>query len=168
VLDLGTGTGCLLLAALSEYPGAWGLGIEIHPEAAALARRNAGSSGLDGRCAMMCGDWDAALGDGGPPFDVVLSNPPYIPIGEVDGLMPEVARYEPSRALAAGEDGLDAYRRIVRLLPARLAPSGIAILEMGVGQVDAVSALAAAAGLREAGRRRDLGGIARALLLERR
>ena len=158
VLDLGTGTGCLLLAALTEFPAAWGVGVDRAPEAAALAARNAAALGLSGRAAFLCGDWNAALSG---RFDLVLSNPPYIPGGDIAGLMPEVARYEPVRALDGGADGLDAYRRILAALPRLLAPGGVAVLEVGAGQAEPVAALAG----RAVAVRADLGGIPRAVVV---
>ncbi len=160
VLDLGTGSGCLLLAVLSERAGAWGLGIDLSGEAAGLAARNARALGLASRAAFVCGDWDAPLRG---LFDLVLSNPPYIETAAVAGLMPEVARHEPMRALDGGPDGLREYRRILARLPALLAPGGTAVLEIGEGQARPVGDLAAAAGLRQQGLRRDLAGIPRAL-----
>ncbi len=158
ILDLGTGTGCLLLAALTEFPSAWGLGVDRSMDAAALASRNARALGLAARAAFICGDWaDAVSGR----FDLVLSNPPYIPSADIAGLMPEVAKYEPGGALDGGNDGLDAYRRILAALPGLLAPDGIAVLELGVGQAGPVSALAAGAVTFRA----DLGGICRALVV---
>jgi len=165
VLDLGTGTGCLLLAVLSEWPGAFGVGVDLSPGAAALASRNAAANGLAGRAAFLAGNWAGALAG---RFDLVLSNPPYIPRGDVPALMPEVAGHEPHRALDGGEDGLDAYRHIVAALPALLAPQGRAVLELGQGQREAVSRLATAAGLAIQGCQTDLNGIERALVLARR
>lgn len=165
VLDLGTGTGCLLLAVLSEWPGAFGVGVDLSPGAAALASRNAAANGLAGRAAFLAGNWAGALAG---RFDLVLSNPPYIPRGDVPALMPEVAGHEPHRALDGGEDGLDAYRHIVAALPALLAPQGRAVLELGQGQREAVSRLATAAGLAIQGCQTDLSGIERALVLARR
>lgn len=162
VLDLGTGTGALLLAVLSECPGATGVGVDVSPAAAALAARNAAANGLADRAAFCCGDWAEALSG---RFDLVLSNPPYIESAAVPRLMPDVARYEPALALDGGADGLDAYRRLVRALPGLLAPGGRAVLEIGQGQRPAVEALAVAAGLRPAGARPDLAGIDRALVL---
>jgi release factor glutamine methyltransferase len=162
VLDLGTGTGALLLAVLAERPGATGVGVDRAPEAAALAARNAAANGLSGRAAFLAGDWDGAIGG---RFDLVLSNPPYIPSVDIPALMPEVARHEPALALDGGADGLDAYRRIVAALPALLAPGGRAVLELGIGQRAAVERLAGAAGLRSLGARADLGGVERALVL---
>jgi release factor glutamine methyltransferase len=160
VLDLGTGTGCLLLATLTEFPAAWGVGVDLSPAAAALARRNAASLGLANRCAVMAGDWATALRG---TFDLVLSNPPYIAADAIAGLMPEVSRYEPRRALDGGADGLGAYRRILAALPALLAPGGVAILELGAGQEADVAALACLEGLAPDGARPDLNGTARAL-----
>jgi len=158
ILDLGTGTGCLLLAALTEFPDAWGVGVDRAAEAAALAARNAAALGLAARAAFLCGDWDAALSG---RFDLVLSNPPYIPGGDIAGLMPEVSRHEPRRALDGGADGLHAYRHILAALPRLLAPDGVAVLEIGAGQAEAVAALA---GQRVAFRA-DLGGIPRAVVM---
>ncbi len=162
LLDLGTGTGCLLLAALAEFPAATGVGIDLVPEAVALARRNAARNGLQGRATFLAGRWAAAIAG---RFDVVLSNPPYIESAAIAGLMPEVSRHEPASALDGGPDGLDAYREIVGELPRLLAPGGIAVLELGQGQAPAVARLAAAAGLHVLREKQDLGGIARALLL---
>ena len=164
ILDLGTGTGCLLLAALTEFPHAWGLGLDRAPDAAALARRNAEAAGLLDRASFAAGNWAAALAG---PFDLVLSNPPYIPHDDIAGLMPEVAEFEPLLALDGGPDGLDAYRALLAALPDVLAPGGLAVFELGEGQHQSVAALAQAA---EFGTmvRTDLGGIPRALLLEKK
>jgi release factor glutamine methyltransferase len=162
VLDLGTGTGCLLLAALSEFPAATGLGLDRVPEAAALARVNAARLGLGGRARFVVADWAAPVAG---PFDLVLSNPPYIESAAIPGLMPDVARHEPASALDGGMDGLDAYRAIAAALPALLASGGRAVLELGQGQQAAVEAIAAARGLRVLSCRADLGGVPRALVL---
>lgn len=163
VLDLGTGTGCLLLAALGEYEEAFGVGVDLSLGAAQLARNNARRNGLDGRSAFMAGSWCDALHG---TFDVVLSNPPYIPAGDIAGLMPEVRDHEPARALVGGMDGLDAYRLILGQMSRCLAPRGVLVLEIGQGQERDVERLAIAQGLilREA--RADLGGIIRALSFE--
>jgi release factor glutamine methyltransferase len=162
VLDLGTGTGCLLLAVLAERPKAVGIGVDLVPAAAALAAANARRNGLAGRAAFLAGDWAEALAG---RFDLVLSNPPYIESAAIAGLMPEVARHEPRSALDGGADGLDAYRRLAAILPGLLAPGAAAVLELGAGQRRAVEGLALAAGLAPAGCRTDLGGIERALML---
>ncbi|MES2710844.1 MAG: peptide chain release factor N(5)-glutamine methyltransferase [Pseudomonadota bacterium] len=164
VLDLGTGTGALLLAVLSEYPQAWGLGVDRVPEAAALARANASSTGLETRAAFLTGDWGTSLDS---RFDLVLCNPPYIESAAIGGLMEEVARFEPASALDGGADGLDAYRVVLASLSGLLADEGIAILELGAGQGPAVIALAGAQGLAVGPIRSDLGGIPRALTLKK-
>lgn len=162
VLDLGTGTGALLLAVLAECPNAFGVGVDLSPAAAALAAGNAAANGLAGRAAFLCGDWaDAIAGR----FDLVLANPPYINSAAVPGLMPDVARFEPALALDGGPDGLEAYRRLVGMLPGLLAPDGRAVFEIGAGQRNAVEGLARRAGLLPVGVRQDLGGIDRALVL---
>jgi release factor glutamine methyltransferase len=162
VLDLGTGTGCLLLAVLAERPGAFGIGVDLVPEAAALAARNAARNGLAGRTAFLAGNWAAALAG---RFDLVLSNPPYIESGAIAGLMPDVARHEPRSALDGGTDGLVAYRHLAAMLPGLLAPGGAAVIELGAGQRAAVEALSRGAGLAPSGCRADLGGVDRALVL---
>jgi release factor glutamine methyltransferase len=162
ILDLGTGTGCLVLAALGEFPAAFGIGVDIEPQAAALAAANAGRVGLADRAAFICGSWAEALAG---PFDLVLCNPPYIPSGDIPGLMPEVAAHEPRRALDGGPDGLDAYRRILAGLPRLLPAGGVAVLELGQGQADPVAALARREGLAVDGVRPDLSGIPRAMAL---
>ena len=111
---------------------------------------------------MVCGYWATALE---ARFDLVLSNPPYIETAQIAGLMPEVSRYEPLLALDGGADGLHAYRSLMEALPRLLTPRGVAILEVGAGQADAVASLARAAGLRPDAARRDLAGLPRALPL---
>jgi release factor glutamine methyltransferase len=165
VLDLGTGTGAILLAVLAERPRAFGIGVDLVPDAVALARGNARRNGLAGRAAFLAADWAAPLAG---RFNLVLSNPPYVESEAIPGLMPEVARHEPRSALDGGRDGLDAYRHLVAILPGLLAPGGAAVLELGAGQRAAVESLATAAGLEPAGARPDLGGIDRALLLRAR
>ncbi len=162
VLDLGTGTGCLLLAVLHERPRAWGIGVDLAPDAARLAARNARALGFADRAFFLAGDWDSALAG---RFALVLSNPPYVTVDELAGLQPEVAGWEPRRALDGGADGLAAYRRILARLPMLLAPGGSAVLEVGAGQAGPVAALAGSAGLRLAETQADLGGTIRALRL---
>ena len=162
VLDLGTGTGCLLLAVLSELPAASGIGVDLNPEAAALASRNAQALGLPAR--FLAGDWADALD---ASFDLILSNPPYIEAAAIPALMPEVAGHEPPAALDGGADGLDAYRCITAALPRLLAPGGLAVLELGQGQAPAVAQLARDAGLTWLEARPDLNAIPRAGLIRR-
>ncbi len=159
-LDLGTGTGCLLLAILQERPGAWGVGIDAEPAAAKLAAANARALGMATRAMFLAGDWDRALQG---RFELVVSNPPYIGESELPGLAPEVKRWEPRRALLAGPDGLLAYRALVPRLAGLLAPDGLAVLEVGAGQAATVGDLAAECGLAVVGIHTDLGGIERAL-----
>jgi release factor glutamine methyltransferase len=160
VLDLGTGTGCLLLAALSEFKNAYGIGVDLSPQAACLAAGNARNLGLAGRSAFAAGDWAAALR--GPKFDLVLSNPPYIAKADLAGLMPEVGQYEPASALDGGPDGLAAYRAVITALPDLLTDSGVALLELGIGQADPVADLAASAGFKT-DFRLDMANITRVL-----
>ena len=164
VLDLGTGTGCLLLAVLTEWKGAFGVGVDRSWEAASLAASNAAALGLAGRSGFVCGDWASAIGG---TFEVVLGNPPYIGHGEIASLMPEVARFEPASALDGGADGLGCYRAIMGALPRLLAPGGVALLEIGIGQNEVVTEMARAAGFGAASTRRDLGGIERVALVAR-
>lgn len=164
VLDLGTGTGCLLLAVLHEFPTAFGIGVDLSPEAAALAQRNAASLNLSPRAAFLAGSWADALNT---QFDLILSNPPYIPSSDLAGLMPEVVDYEPNTALNGGADGLAAYREIIAALPRLLSPGGTAILELGIHQAATVAALAQAGGF-TCTTRADLSGIPRAAILSHR
>ena len=163
VLDLGTGTGCLLLAALVEFPEAWGVGVDRSAATAAVARRNVLALGMGARAAVVVGDWAAAVAG---TFDLVLSNPPYIVRGDLAGLMPEVARFEPVGALDGGVDGLAAYRELLAVLPRVLAPEGLAVFEVGAGQAADVGQLARKAGF-AVRMRTDLGRVERAVLLER-
>ncbi|UEM19703.1 peptide chain release factor N(5)-glutamine methyltransferase [Skermanella mucosa] len=158
VLDLGTGTGCLLLAILSELPQAAGLGIDRSEEAVETAAANARRLGLGRRARFAAGDWALGIEE---RFDLVISNPPYIPDGDIDALAPEVTRFDPAAALAGGPDGLDAYRAIVAQLPGVLKPGGRVILEVGFGQSTDVSALLGTAGFGRVGARKDLGGVER-------
>jgi release factor glutamine methyltransferase len=166
LLDLGTGTGCLLLALLSELPCAWGLGVDRSSEAAGLARRNAYALDLQARAAFLVGDWAAALSPAGAAggFDLIVSNPPYLARDELAGLDPEVARYDPRAALEGGVDGLDAYRALAAELPRLLRPGGWAAVEIGAGQAGSAAAVLAAGGLASPGLLTDLAGRPRGLL----
>ncbi len=157
VLDLGTGPGTLLLAALAEWPEAYGLGVDSSEAALAYARRNATTLRIADRAIFKPGDWATGLAG---QFDLILCNPPYIGIAEELG--PEVRGHEPPAALFAGADGLDDYRRIVPELPRLLAPGGLAVLEIGWMQGEAVSALMRGAGL-DPVLHHDLGGRPRAI-----
>ncbi|MES2097464.1 MAG: peptide chain release factor N(5)-glutamine methyltransferase [Pseudomonadota bacterium] len=159
ILDLGTGPGTLLLAALAEWPDARGLGVDASPEALRYAEQNARTLGSADRATLILGNWaDAIQGR----FDLILANPPYV--ATADTLPPEVRDYEPAAALFAGPDGLDDYRIIAAQLPRLLAPGGAAAIEIGSTQANAVSALVAEQGL-TAAIRRDLAGRDRCLLV---
>ncbi len=164
LLDLGTGTGCLLLALLSELPRASGIGIDIAPSALETAKANAEALGLAARASFQTGDWASGIS---AQFDVIVSNPPYIESKAIDGLAPEVAQYDPRAALDGGADGLSAYRALIPQAAARLNPGGLLALEIGEGQGRAVRALAADAAFRDPGSVDDLAGIERCLLFTR-
>jgi release factor glutamine methyltransferase len=162
VLDLGTGPGTILLALAAERPRATGLGIDLSEDALSSARANAAALGLGDRVRFQAGRWTAGL-DG--PFDVIVSNPPYIPSADCDGLDREVRDYDPRLALDGGVDGLDAYRAILGDVGRLLAPGGTVVLELGIGQAYSVAAIARAAGLRLKALVSDLAGIPRAMVL---
>lgn len=143
VLDLGTGTGAILLSVLAERPDAEGVGVDASAAALAVARRNAQALGLEARTQFCEGHWGGSL-EG--PFDLVVSNPPYVVSSEIAGLAPEVLR-EPRLALDGGVDGLEAYRSIISDLPRLMAPGAGFALEVGAGQVEPVAKLARSAGL---------------------
>jgi release factor glutamine methyltransferase len=161
VLDLGTGSGALLLATLSVWRDATGLGVDASEAALAVATANAQRLGLSDRAAFVLGDWGQDVNE---VFDLILCNPPYVENGAI--LAPEVADYEPASALYAGEDGLDDYRRLLPQFERLMAPGAVVALEIGAAQAQAVSALALEAGL-SARCFQDLGGHNRCLLLER-
>lgn len=159
LLDLGTGSGALLLAALSEWPKAHGVAVDISLAALRVARDNARAHGFDKRISFVCGDWGAALQQ---KFDLIFCNPPYVEQGAA--LAPELG-FEPQTALFAGADGLDCYRIILPQLPDLLRPGGVAIFEMGAGQAEIVAKMAEKLGL-ETASRADLAGIMRALVVK--
>jgi release factor glutamine methyltransferase len=163
ILDLGVGSGCLLLTLLREYSEATGVGLDASPDALAVAQENAAALGVADRASLVAGDWRLPgwLSAVSGPFDLVVSNPPYIESGAIDGLMPEVARFEPRLALDGGADGLDAYRTIGAAGLQLVTPGGYLVVEVGAGQASEISTIFAGAGLRPAGRWRDLGGIER-------
>lgn len=164
VLDLGTGSGCLLLALLSERPRAHGLGLDISAGAIAVAQRNGTKLGLAGRARFAVADFTGDLsGVTAARFDLILSNPPYIVEGEIAGLAREVAQHEPRAALSGGGDGLAAYRALAPQIFRLLTPQGHALLEIGQGQAATVGALMVAQGLDVRAQHADLAGIARVL-----
>jgi release factor glutamine methyltransferase len=161
--DLGAGSGILLIVALAEFPNASGSGFESSPDAFVWARTNAERLAL-GRAEIRQADWNVAPENS---FDLIFSNPPYIPSGEIDSLAPDVAGYEPRAALDGGLDGLAAYRDLVGLLPRLLKARGRAILEIGAGQAPAMEPLFRVSGLKVSRIAPDLAGIPRALVLEK-
>ena len=162
ILDLGTGSGCILLALLAERPDAAGVGVDRALGAAAAAQANAQALGLAARAAFMVGDWTAALS---VRFDLVVSNPPYIETAAIAGLDREVRAHDPLLALDGGADGLDAYRAILAQVAAVLAPGGAIVLELGAGQSGAVAQIALGNGLIVEVEARDLSGTIRVLTL---
>mgnify|MGYP003353039385 CR=1 FL=1 len=161
ILDLGTGSGCILCALLREWPGTMGVGVDRSAGAAEAARRNARDLGFGDRAAFVCGDWTSALAG---PFDVVVSNPPYVASADIAVLEPEVSRFDPAAALDGGGDGLAVYRVLAPALRALLAPGGVVAFEVGQGQAKEVGELLAEAGLEFIAVRADLSGIERVVL----
>ncbi len=164
MLDLGTGSGCILLSLLAERGGATGTGTDLSPAALAVARRNAVATGVGARATFLRSDWLGSV-EGG--FDLIVSNPPYIADDEMAGLAPEVRDWEPHLALTPGGDGLDAYRRIAREAPGHLLPGGRLMVEIGPAQAAAVSRLFGRAGLTAVATIRDLGGRDRVICAEK-
>jgi release factor glutamine methyltransferase len=165
ILDIGTGSGALLLALMSELPHARGIGTDISSAALAIARANAERLQLAPRCTFVVADIAAPLRG---PFDLIVSNPPYIARGAIAALDPEVRDYDPTLALDGGADGLDAYRAIASAVGGLLGSDGRLILELGAGQEAPVQALLEAGGFMVATVRADLAGIPRALVAKRR
>lgn len=164
ILDLGTGTGCLLLALLHELPQAQGTGVDVSPEALSVAAANAARLGLSARAAFRPGNWTEGL-EG--KFDLVISNPPYIRHGDIAALEREVREHDPLLALDGGEDGLSAYRALARAIPDVLTQDGHAVIELGLGQAGEVGALFESAGMHVLRTVPDLAGVPRALVAGR-
>lgn len=160
--DFGVGSGCLLLSLLSEYPQAHGLGVDMSDAALEVAEKNAHALGLASRAIFHKTSWgEGVIGR----YDVIVSNPPYIPEADMEDLEPEVTEYEPRSALVGGKDGLDAYRALLPDVKRLLAPHGVAVLEFGEGQAADVAAIAEANGLRQLETCKDLAGIERCIVL---
>jgi len=155
VLDLGVGSGAIVLSILAERPKAKGLGIDVSEDALAVARDNAANLGLERRLALLRGDWTSGLGDAS--FDLVVANPPYIPSAEIETLTPEVRDHDPRIALDGGADGLEAYRRLAPEILRVLRPGGRFAVEIGPGQAAAVKTLFVEAGAQDLAVHRDLG-----------
>jgi release factor glutamine methyltransferase len=160
-LDLGTGTGCILLALLSEFPAATGFGVDVAAGAAATARRNAAALGLAHRAHFFMGNWGAAISG---VFDVIISNPPYIPSAELADLPREVVLYDPRRALDGGPDGLRCYQLLAVDLPRLMGPNSLFACEVGLGQAAAVALTLRVNGLSTERCERDLAGLVRCVI----
>lgn len=158
ILDLGVGSGAILLSVLAERDLASGVGLDLSGDAVAVAQGNAAALRLDNRAEFHHGDWSTVFAE---QFDLVLSNPPYIPSADIDTLAPEVARYEPRLALDGGADGLDAYRAIVPQFAVLVKPGGAFAFEVGQGQAEAVEGLIRTAGYEVLPSKTDLSGIVR-------
>ncbi|MEQ1790050.1 MAG: peptide chain release factor N(5)-glutamine methyltransferase [Rickettsiales bacterium] len=164
VLDLGTGTGCLLLAMLSELPAAKGVGVDYCDKALLVAKENAMALGFaGGRTQFIRSDWCGQL-EG--EFDIILANPPYIPTAIIPTLDPEVSEFEPMLALDGGDDGFNCYRKIMKDLPKIMAKNGFVAFELGMGQQRGLEEIALANNLKTVGVRQDLSGVARCIILQ--
>ena len=164
ILDLGVGSGAILCALLTECPAALGLGVDASPAAVAIASRNVEACGLAARAEIRLGSWTQGV-EG--PFDLIVSNPPYIRSADIEALQREVRDFDPRLALDGGADGLDAYRAILPASVGLLAPGGRLIVEVGAGQGGDVLGLAARLGFVHGETRRDLAGIERVVIGER-
>lgn len=165
VLDLGTGTGCLLLSILHEYKNASGVGVDISEATVAVAQHNARKLDLVERSYIKQGNWTDQVQD---EFDVVISNPPYIASADIPALMKDVVDFDPTRALDGGADGLDAYRQLAQCVPDVLKPGGVLLLEIGQGQGADVQKIFAKTGLVFDQGVADLAGVERCLVFRKK
>jgi len=161
ILDLGTGSGCILLSILAERPALTGVGLDISAGALVAAEENAGRLGVGGRAEFLVSDWFAALDEGAHAFTAIVSNPPYIPSVDIDGLMVDVREHEPILALDGGADGLDPYRLITEKAQHFLVPGGLLAVEVGILQANDVADLFELAGFEDVRKIRDLPGVQR-------
>lgn len=164
ILDLGTGTGCLLISLLHAFSAATGVGVDKNPGALKTARKNAAKNGVETRAEWQESDWFSQVTG---RYDVIISNPPYIKTEEIEFLQPEIVQYEPKLALDGGEDGLYAYRHILAVAPQYLTENGLVVLELGEGQQQDVSAIAEVEGFHIDATLPDLGGVMRCLVLRK-
>lgn len=162
LLDLGTGSGAIIVSLLAELPLAQGVAVDVSADALAIAARNGAAHGVIDRLTLLEGDLFTPVNG---RFDLIVSNPPYIPSDDIALLDAEVRDFDPALALDGGADGLDFYRRIVQAAPASLAPGGVCALELGIHQAQAVSAMALEAGFSELTLHHDLSGIERHLTM---
>jgi release factor glutamine methyltransferase len=162
IIDYGTGSGCLLLAVLSEWPEATGIGLDLNPDAIVMAISNAGRHELETRTQMLVSNWCDAI-DAGIKADIILANPPYIPTPDMQKLDKDVRDFDPDLALDGGDDGLYAWRALLPRIEQRLSSGGIALVEIGKGQEKAISALAGVSALVVTHQWHDLSGTLRVL-----
>ena len=161
ILDLGTGSGCLLLSLLSKFSNAIGIGVDASEAALDIAKQNAAALGLEERATFVVSDWTEKVED---QFDIVIANPPYIPSSDIPNLEADVAQYEPLAALDGGANGLDSYRKILRQLPKVLTDDASIFLESGAGQASAVSEMVREIGFQHIETKKDLAGIERCVI----
>ncbi len=164
LLDLGTGTGAIAVTLLAERPDATAVATDLSQEALGVARENAERAGVAQRLHLIHGSWFAPVT---AVFDIIVSNPPYIPSGDIAGLSPDVRNFDPALALAGGDDGLDPYRAIAPHAASHLAAEGHVLVEIGAGQAEQVEAIFAASGFSMVERHEDLGGHVRCLAFRR-
>jgi release factor glutamine methyltransferase len=164
LLDLGTGTGCLLLSLLREYSQAGGVGVDKSKKALAVAKQNAYHLGLDKRVQWLNSNWTDGISQ---MFDIVITNPPYIPTETIKTLSADVRDHEPRLAIDGGKDGLDAYRLLAKQVPGVLKPGGLLAMECGVGQAEDIAAMFEIAGMQVNAIEQDLAGIDRVVVLTR-
>lgn len=173
ILDLGTGSGCIIESLLLEYQTAHGVAVDVSAAALAVARKNAKKLGILPRLDFVQADWFATdfaeniSKCGAQKFDVIVTNPPYIPSGDIDDLAPEVRDFDPRSALDGGADGFDSYQRIAEIAPELLVSGGRIFIEAGVGQAERIAAIFAVKGLKLVEVRADLAGIARCVVLKK-
>ncbi len=167
ILDMGVGSGCILLSILGDLPNAIGTGIDISANALEITRKNAKRLGLSDRCRFFQSSWFNEKIDYGENFDLIVSNPPYIPTKDISGLEPEVKFYDPLTALDGGEDGLKDYRRIAAIAPKLLSDDGFLLLECGIGQSGEVIKIFMSTGLELVDVRKDLSGKDRCIILKK-
>lgn len=169
VLDLGCGSGCIFLSILADCPAVFGCAVDVSPAALAVAAENSRHLGVSSRASFVCRSWFeedfvSAIGRG---FDMIVSNPPYIPAEDIDGLDDEVKIYDPRNALDGGVDGLKHYRRLAEVVPALLTPNGRVLLEGGINQAREIAGIFTKAGLTLEAILKDLAGIERCIILKK-
>lgn len=164
ILDLGTGSGCILSSLLQEYPNATGVGVDISKDALETAENNAAALGLSSRVVWVQSDWLTNVHD---TFDIIISNPPYIPSVDIESLATEVKSYDPLQALDGGKDGLDAYRKLAEQLPNIVKDNTLIILEIGYDQGESVPELFTQHGYKVVALEKDYGGNHRCVVLKK-